>query len=586
MTYVSRTGPYVPNLGNFDTFAELLATHPATLYNPGTTAYAADQGIVVSNGSVWEDVGEGGSTALTATTYAAARLISGVSTGDRLQVLGRTSQSDGGQGLFTWVAGGSTTINDGSQLTAPGGIWQRTPDQLYTPQIFGAVGDGVTDDTAALQRAIAGLANGQALTCLPNSTYAIGAVGIHFTSLSNLDVNFNGAHFVSLATSTQDDNVGGKVAILFTSCVNCKIHGGNFDGQTFKGGFLALTGCTDCEVYSNYSTNVGNTSPYQFGSNNSTRTRWHDNVASTPQAGGAGVRGFWLGNSNVGFIDTDTICGPNNKAISNTATGFVFEAAGAQVFGNYALNNAGSGFISSTATGSQSVDHNFVGNTAIGSAFHGYQTDVVNSVPVLRVTLSGNRFEGNVNSAVYLNLAQQFTVTGNIFVGNNTSNTAAATVLLSNSSAISICDNVFRLLNTENAVNLSAAGAVVSDISVCGNDISNATAASGVGVAAVVSGGASNIQRLIIANNTIFSIGTGIDIRALTAGDVINDVAVMGNTVFGVTSFFVRFTGATANQITNARTIGNSGGTNGLSLTNTTPIENFGNTSKVRYSFY
>src|SRR5712671_6226574 len=313
-----------------------------------------------------------------APTYAAARLVSGVSTGDRLQVLGRTALSDGGQGLFTWVAGGSTTINDGSQLTAPGGIWQRTPDQLYTPQIFGAVGDGVTDDTAAIQRAIAGLANGQALTCLPNSTYAIGAVGVHFTSLSNLDVNFNGAHFVSLATSMQNDGMGG---------------------------FIALTGCTDCEVYGNYSTNVGNTSPYQFGSNNSTRTRWHGNVAASPQAGGTGVRGFWLGNSNVGFIDTDTICGPNNKAISNTASGFVIEAAGAQVFGNYALSNAGSGFLSSTATGSQSVDHNFIGNTAIGNTFHGYQTDVTSSVPVLRVTLSGNRFEGNVSSAMYLNYA-------------------------------------------------------------------------------------------------------------------------------------------------------------------------------------
>src|SRR5947207_7384356 len=116
---------------------------------------------------------------LTAPTYAAARTLVGSATGDALQVLGRTSENDGGQGLFTWVVGGSTTINDGSELSAPGGIWKRPPDQLYTPQIFGAVGDGVTDDMAAIQRAIAGLANGQALTCLPNSTYAIGAVGIH-----------------------------------------------------------------------------------------------------------------------------------------------------------------------------------------------------------------------------------------------------------------------------------------------------------------------------------------------------------------------------------------------------------------------
>src|SRR5207302_560954 len=125
MTYVARTGPYVPNLGNFTTAAELVSTHPANLYNPGTTAYTADQGIMVSDGSVWDTTAAGVSTTLTAPTYAIARSLSGVSTGDRLEVLGRTSQSDGGQGLFTWVAGGSTTIDDGFELAAPGGIWRR-----------------------------------------------------------------------------------------------------------------------------------------------------------------------------------------------------------------------------------------------------------------------------------------------------------------------------------------------------------------------------------------------------------------------------------------------------------------------------
>src|SRR5437762_4168931 len=161
MTYVARTGPYVPNLGNFDTLAELLATHPATLYNPGTTAYAADQGIVVSNGSVWEDVGTGGATTLTAATYAAARLISGVNTGDRLQVLGRTSQSDGGQGLFTWVAGGTTTIDDGIELQASGGIWRRADNAAVALGVaialetFGGAVGGFYD--AALAKAIAAL---------------------------------------------------------------------------------------------------------------------------------------------------------------------------------------------------------------------------------------------------------------------------------------------------------------------------------------------------------------------------------------------------------------------------------------------
>jgi hypothetical protein len=69
--------------------------------------------------------GSGTSNALVAPTYAAARLLVGVHSGDRLQVLGRTSLSDGGQGLFTWVPGGTTTVDEGYVLQATGGTWQR-----------------------------------------------------------------------------------------------------------------------------------------------------------------------------------------------------------------------------------------------------------------------------------------------------------------------------------------------------------------------------------------------------------------------------------------------------------------------------
>src|SRR5882724_3859069 len=69
--------------------------------------------------------GSGTSNTLVAPTYAAARLVVGVNSGDRLQVLGRTSLSDGGQGLFTWVRGGTTTVDEGYVLQATGGTWQR-----------------------------------------------------------------------------------------------------------------------------------------------------------------------------------------------------------------------------------------------------------------------------------------------------------------------------------------------------------------------------------------------------------------------------------------------------------------------------
>jgi len=375
--------------------------------------------------------------------------------------------------------------------------------------------------------------------------------------------------------------VGGFVAVLFTTCTNCRVHGGSFDGKTFKGGFIALTGCTDCEVYGNYSTNVGNTSPYQFGSNNSTRTRWHGNVAASPQAGGTGVRGFWLGNSNVGFIDTDTICGPNNKAISNTASGFVIEAAGAQVFGNYALSNAGSGFLSSTATGSQSVDHNFIGNTAIGNTFHGYQTDVTSSVPVLRVTLSGNRFEGNVSSAMYLNYAQFFSVTGNLCINNNTAGTNAEIELLGATNNISITGNTILVNTTANSAGVQLYGGITStltDIAISGNDITGGINSQGFGIEANTAN-STTVKRLSIVGNVIATVNHGISLRATAAGDVWDDIAVIGNTITDVAADYLRFSGTNANQITKARAIGNSGG---ITIdANTVLIENFGNTWNV-----
>ena len=88
-------------------------------------------------------------------TYADARLLVGNATGDTLMVLGRTAQGDGGQGLFTWLAGGSTSSDDGFQLAATGGIWQRADTSYVTYEMFGAVAmtsisDVSHDSTAAI----------------------------------------------------------------------------------------------------------------------------------------------------------------------------------------------------------------------------------------------------------------------------------------------------------------------------------------------------------------------------------------------------------------------------------------------------
>jgi hypothetical protein len=83
------------------------------------------------------------------------------------------TRGDGGGGLFTWNASSSATDNGGTIIQPTGlsgaGRWLRQlPDGRVTPQMFGALGDGVTNDTAAFAAA---LATGPVI--VPSATYRI-----------------------------------------------------------------------------------------------------------------------------------------------------------------------------------------------------------------------------------------------------------------------------------------------------------------------------------------------------------------------------------------------------------------------------
>ena len=93
-------------------------------------------------------------------------------------VLGYYTAGDGGGGIFRWNSADATADNAGTVIipnSAPGaGRWNRVIDQLigYNVKWFGAKGDGVADDTAAVQACLT--AGGH--IWLPPGTYLCGAL--------------------------------------------------------------------------------------------------------------------------------------------------------------------------------------------------------------------------------------------------------------------------------------------------------------------------------------------------------------------------------------------------------------------------
>jgi hypothetical protein len=81
MTTIARAGPWVPNLGNFDTLANLQLAYPGASQYPGTTAFCTDSGPMYSDGSGWRQWGlpnAGGTQYIT--SGASATVSSGVTT--------------------------------------------------------------------------------------------------------------------------------------------------------------------------------------------------------------------------------------------------------------------------------------------------------------------------------------------------------------------------------------------------------------------------------------------------------------------------------------------------------------------------
>jgi len=115
-------------------------------------------------------------------SIAALRLRSGTTIANAAKTLGYYSAGDGGGNSFYWDGTSTATDNAGTVIkptsVSGAGRWLAVDTSYINVKQFGAVGDGVADDTAAIQNALAahaGLISGLGLTYKVTSKLTVGA---------------------------------------------------------------------------------------------------------------------------------------------------------------------------------------------------------------------------------------------------------------------------------------------------------------------------------------------------------------------------------------------------------------------------
>jgi hypothetical protein len=180
-------------------------------------------------------------------TVATLKAATGVQDGDIVHVTRHTAGSDTGGGTFMYDADGAGADDNGRVLTATGmgvGTWIRQGN-VVNVRDFGAVGDGVTDDTTAFNNALTALRAapeeaGQFY--IPAGIYSLAST-IDFTTTNGIRIIGDGA-----GKNAGNDSFPSQSSELLWAGANdtamFRLHGSHnyVDGLTFNGGAKANGG--------------------------------------------------------------------------------------------------------------------------------------------------------------------------------------------------------------------------------------------------------------------------------------------------------------------------------------------------------
>ena len=155
----------------------------------------------------------------------------------------------------------SGTGDRGSQIppTSGGGCWNLPPDTDANPKIWGVVGDGATDDTAAAQKAINYLSAGGKLS-FPPGTYCIrtGPLTLTVAGITLQGRNYGGGS-LGAASPAVLSACGADVSIVNMSgkgdrLEDFRVLGSNAVGTTHPAVMLTggVSGCNECTIRNSY----------------------------------------------------------------------------------------------------------------------------------------------------------------------------------------------------------------------------------------------------------------------------------------------------------------------------------------------
>jgi parallel beta-helix repeat protein len=339
---------------------------------------------------------------------------------------------------------------------------------------FGAVGDGVTDDTAAIQAAANAVGNNGTLY-FSSGTYCLGAAGLDLASRTGFTLLGDGTATIKItAISTLIIPSLGVCSIRFTNCVQSGVKNLVIDGNNILSAAVGFSACTECFIYECTVHNSGASTAQIIASNGGVRNRFINNLI---YAGNSTARGMWLGNVTAGNMETGIYVSAN-MVRDNPASGIVASSIGGVIEQNCLLSNEGAGIVLPGFFGLAARDLVISNNYCEDNLFHGIQSDVFYATDddlSANITVTGNvcvNHNRNASSSgIYLVYSRNWTVVGNICRNNLSAGIYAGNRVLNSSIMGNTClDTGSGASRTQNlGIAVIADGGLIANVVVSGN---------------------------------------------------------------------------------------------------------------------